>query len=489
MPETTYSSQAQGGPRGARRARAALACAALLALTLVTACSSSEPEPTPAPAQPGPVAGDWNGVLPVPGRPLPIGVTFTADGATVSIPLQSIADLPLERISTDPASITFAIPNVPGDPAFHGRYDDGAGTITGTFSQSGTDLPLTMHRGEVPSPPRPQEPAPPWPYRAEEVSYSSGDITIAGTLTLPEASGPSGAAAPYPAVVLVTGSGPQDRNEEIAGHKPFLLLADTLTRAGYAVLRTDDRGVGGTGGELDTADYTDLTDDIMAGLTYLRGRPDIDGHRIGLLGHSEGGYLAPLAAQRPDSKLAFVIMMAGPAVPGSEVLVKQNELLLETAGADPEAVREQVEYISTLTTLIHGGDVEQIRRFATEHNNALPPDQRAPEAAIDQLTTPYFDALVNYDPAPALRALRVPVLAFYGTKDVQVPDEQNAPAARTELAADPEADVHVFDGLNHLMQPAGTGNPQEYPAIETTIAPEVLSYITTWLGQYVPPAQ
>lgn len=453
--------------------------AALLAVALVAACSSSQK--TTVTPRPAPVTGDWNGVLPVPGPQLPIGVTFTENGGSVTVPAQGIYDLPLEQVDVAPNAVAFTIPGLPGDPHFHGRYDRSADAVTGTFTQSGQDLALTMHRGKVPTPPRPQEPQPPWPYTSEDVSYRSDDITIAGTLTRPRGRGP------FPAVVLVTGSGPQDRNEEIAGHKPFLLLADTLTRAGYAVLRTDDRGVGGTGGQLDTCSYTDLTDDIMAGLGYLRSRPDIDGNHIGLLGHSEGGYLAPLAATRPDSRLAFVIMMAGPAVSGSEVLLAQNDLLLRSEHADADAIRKQVGYITTLTTLIRTGDDEHIRRFATEHNDSLPPEQRQPQSAIDQLTTPYFQALVDYDPAPALQALRIPVLAFYGTKDMQVPAAQSAPAARADLAGNPNADIHVFDGLNHLMQPADTGSPREYPTIETTIAPEVLSYITTWLGTYVTP--
>ncbi|NKY86242.1 alpha/beta hydrolase family protein [Nocardia veterana] len=466
-------------PRPPRRAGTAAGLVVLL--ILAAACSRSEPVQS-APKPPV-VTGDWNGVLPAPDQALPIGIGFDGNGAAVTIPPQGIYDHPLDRVVTEPDAIAFAIPGLPGDPNFHGRYHRDDDTIAGTFTQAGHDLPLTLHRGPVPTPARSQEPHPPWPYRSEDVHYRSGQVPIAGTLTLPNGRGP------HPAVVLISGSGPQDRNEEIAGHKPFLLLADTLTRAGYAVLRTDDRGVGGTGGQLDTCDYTDLTDDIAAGLAYLRSRGDIDGTRIGLLGHSEGGYLAPLAATRPDSRVAFVIMAAGPAVSGSEVLLGQNEAMLRHNHADAEEIRDRVGYITTLTTLIRSGDREQVRRFAAAHNDALPPDQRQPQSALDQLTTPYFDALIDYDPAPAQRALRIPVLALYGTKDLQVPAAQSAPAARANLAADPYADVHVFDGLNHLMQPADTGDPKEYSTIDITIAPEVLTYLTTWLGAAAAPAR
>ncbi|MBF6174198.1 alpha/beta hydrolase family protein [Nocardia blacklockiae] len=455
----------------------------LFVVALAGACSTSgTPIPAPSTAERA-LTGDWHGTLPVPEHPLPLGVTFSEDGATVSIPLQGVYDRPLDQVSLRPDEVGFTIARLPGTPTFRGRYDRAADTITGTFTQSGQELPLTFERGEVPAVPRPQEPKPPFPYLSEDVTFPSGALTVAGTLTLPTGPGP------YPAAVLITGSGPQDRNEELLGHKPFLLLADTLTRAGYAVLRTDDRGVGGTGGALDRASYQDLADDVVAGMRFLRGRPDIDKDRIGLLGHSEGGYLAPLVAARPDSGVAFVIMMAGPAATGADVLMEQNRVELAATGASVEETRDRVEFLSTLTTLVRSGDTEQVRRYLTERNAQRPPDRRLSPGEIDEFSSLYFASLITYDPAPALSALRMPVLAFYGGKDWQVPPAQSEPLARQQLAADPDADIHVFDGLNHLMQPADTGNPAEYPAIETTIAPEVLDYVTGWLTQRVPPGR
>jgi pimeloyl-ACP methyl ester carboxylesterase len=449
------------------------------------ACSQAEPaRPASTPPAAQPLAGDWNGTLETPQGGVAIGITITPTGAiTLSVPQQGLFDIPTDDARVTADTVAFAQHQIPGTPEFHGTYDAGKKSIGGTLSQAGKQLPLTLVPGRVPQPARPQEPKPPFPYTAEDVTFPSGTITIAGTLTLPAGQGP------HPAVVLIDGSGSNDRNEEIAGHKPFLLLADTLTRAGYAVLRTDKRGVGGTGGILDNSDYTDLSDDILAGLSYLRGRGDIDPNRIGLLGHSEGGYLGPLVAARPGSGVAFVIMMAGPAAAGADVLLEQNRALLAAGKATREQTRDQMDYITTLTTLIRKGDIDQARQYAADHNASLPPDRQQPPAAIDQVATAYFDALVDYDPAPALSALRVPVLAFYGTKDLQVLATQNEPLARRYLAADPDADIHVFDGLNHLMQPAGTGLPGEYPAIETTIAPEVLDYITAWLTKRVPPAR
>ncbi|WP_406231803.1 alpha/beta hydrolase family protein [Nocardia sp. NBC_01009] len=443
---------------------------------VVAGCSSGSDNP------PNPLTGDWKGTIQTPGKPLEIGVSFADDGtATIDIPVQGVHETPLKDVKTDRDAVEFAIADVPGDPKFHGRYDAGAGKITGDFIQGGQSFALAMERGKVAPLPRPQEPKPPFPYRSEDITYRSGDITIAGTLTQPQGNGP------FPAVLLITGSGPQDRDETMMGHKPFLLIADTLTRAGYAVLRTDDRGVGGTGGNLDAANYTDLSGDAAAGVSFLRSRPDIDRARVGLFGHSEGGYLAPLVAARPDSGVAFVIAMAGPSVVGADVVNEQTELIGAAQGTPPGELDRQVRDTAALTTLLRTGDIEGANKLAREQNAALPEDKRAKAADLDAQITPYFAALVAYDPAPALKALRVPVLAFYGGKDLQVPAAQNEQPMRDNLAADPDATVLTFPGLNHLMQPTETGLPSEYNNIETTISPEVLTYVTTWLTQRIPP--
>lgn len=335
-------------------------------------------------------------------------------------------------------------------------------------------------QGAGTAPARSQEPKPPWPYRSEDVTYRSDAITVAGTLTLPRDGGP------HPAVLLITGSGPQNRDEELLGHKPFLVIADALTRAGYAVLRVDDRGVGGTGGDLNESGYPDLADDVVAGLTYLRTRADIDGTHLGLLGHSEGGYLAPLVAARPDSGVAFTITLAGPAVPGAAVVLEQTRLIMAAEGASPERIDAEIATLATLNDLLRSGDLDAARRYARERNDALPADQRATPQDIDAQLSPYFAALVAYDPAPALAALRTPVLALFGGRDLQVPPAQSEPPMRALLAANPDATVHTFPGLNHLMQPTETGLPSEYAAIETTVDPRVLTYLTEWLATRFP---
>ncbi|GGN71740.1 alpha/beta hydrolase family protein [Nocardia rhizosphaerihabitans] len=440
---------------------------------LVTGCSSDE-EAGPA------VQGPWHGDIEVPGQPISIGVTFAENGsATIDIPVQGVRAATLKDVRTEPDRVEFTIPDVPGDPGFRGKLD--GEQIAGDWVQSGQTTPLVLHRGQVEGLARPQDPKPPYPYRSEDVTYRNGDITIAGTLTEPEGTGP------FPAILLITGSGPQDRDEDLMGHRPFLLLADTFTRAGYAVLRTDDRGVGGTSGKLDDATYADLAGDAAAGVAFLRDRPEIDPAKVGLFGHSEGGYLAPLVAARPDSNVAFAVLMAGPSVVGADVLIEQNKVIMAAAGEPQDKIDEQVDYVTQWSTLLRSGDIDGAKAFAQQHNDSLPAEERAPQEAVDSFNTPYMASFITYDPKPALEALRIPVLAFFGEKDQQVLVSQNEEPMRANLAGDPDATVYTFPGLNHLMQPTETGKPSEYATIETTIDPAVLTYVTDWLTQHIPP--
>ena len=433
------------------------------------------------------VAGEWRGTIEVPGSSLEIGVTFEVQPGgltgTIDIPAQGAQDLPLEGVRLEGEQLTFAIQGVPGAPTFSGPVS--GDTIEGEFRQSGQTLPFSLERGTRELA-RPQEPTPPYPYREEEVMYTNDSVTLAGTLTLPEGAGP------FVAVLLITGSGAQDRDETVAEHKPFLVIADRLTRAGYAVLRVDDRGVGGSTGNLAQATYDDLAADVLAGVAFLKGRSEIDPGRIGLFGHSEGGYLAPLAASRSED-VAFVILMAGPAVPGREALLLQNRLIYEGAGATEETVDAQLAYLRRLIGLLERRDYEAagelIRERIEEDYAALPEAQRPSaaeqealvEAQVAGTATPNFRSFVLYNPRPALASLRIPVLAFYGGKDIQVDAEQSAPALRAALAENPDATVRVFENLNHLMQPAETGALAEYAQIETTLAPRVLDLVVGWL--------
>ncbi|MCO1655396.1 alpha/beta hydrolase family protein [Pseudonocardia humida] len=470
------------------RMRAAIRRGLVVALVGVAALAGAGCAAQAEPAAPatGPVppelVGDWKGRIEVPGSPLDIGITLTTDGGTFDLPAQGLADLPLADLRTGGGTFAAALPDVPGGARFDGTVT--GDTISGDFTQGGQKLPFALERGTLAPPARPQEPRPPFPYRSEDVTYPADGFDLAGTLTTPEGPGP------FTAVVMITGSGPQDRDEALAGHKPFLVIADSLTRAGYAVLRVDDRGVGGSGGDYAAGRYDDMAADVLAGVSYLAGRPEIDPARIGLFGHSEGGYLAPLAAERAAGAVAFVIMMAGPAVDGEAILARQNELLLAQAGVPQTEIDAQVAYVRQLAQLLRTGDEEGARELTrtrlTEQLASLPEDQRPPAEQVDaQIEASFVEyrRLVPYDPAPALSALSVPVLAFYGGADVQVPADQSEPVLTELLADNPDATVRTLPGLNHLMQPSATGAPAEYATIETTVAPEVLDLVTGWLRE------
>ncbi len=466
-----------------------------LVVLLLAGCASTPAPPAPPPPPPAPVtptvettAGEWAGRIGIPGAALEVGIRLTAENGAlrgeIDIPAQAIKAMPLSDVLLEGRDLYFRLPEVGGDAWYRGTFETDAKSIPGAFTQFGQSFPLVLRPGPVAG--RPQEPKAPFPYRSEDVTYPGQGVDIAGTLTRPEGPGP------FTAVVLATGSGAQDRNEELFGHKPFLLLADLLTRAGYAVLRVDDRGVGGSGGSLYESNYDQLTGDLVAGVEFLRGRPEINRDRIGLLGHSEGGYLVPLVAQR--TPVAFAIMMAGPAAPGEEVLALQNQLLLESAGAPPEVVSQQIAYVRTLVAFLRAEDYQRARALAVRQLVAqatgLPPEQQPTpdqlEAQVAATVNPYYRSWAVHDPAQALQALRVPVLAFFGGADLQVPAGQNEPLMRSLLAGNPDTTVRTLAGLNHLMQPAGNGGLDEYATIDTTIDPAALELVRSWLTQRFP---
>jgi uncharacterized protein len=434
----------------------------VLVLVLAAGCATG---PTGIPAGSS-FAGDWQGAMEVPGQPLPFALHIGEDqtSGTMDIPTQLVTGAVLDGVGVEGDQVRFGISAVPGSPRYTGTLS--GDSITGTIVQGEQEFTFSLVRGTLAAPARPQEPQPPYPYRVEEVTVRSDDVTLAGTVTAPPGPGP------FPGVVMITGSGAQDRDETLAGHKPFLLLADTLTRAGFVVLRTDDRGVGGSGGTLDGTPYDVLADDALAGAALLRERPDVG--RVGLFGHSEGGYLAPLAAQR--GRVDFAVLMAGPAVPGGDVLIEQNQLLLTAAGLPPDQVSAQVSAVRALVAQVRSGNLDAARQTLRDQATAQGVNPEAAAAQVDALVP-----FLTYDPQPALRALRIPTYAFFGEKDLQVPPAQSEIPMRDALRLAPSSEVRTFPGLNHLMQPAATGSVQEYATIDTTIDPAVLDAVTTWL--------
>lgn len=349
---------------------------------------------------------------------------------------------------------------------------------------------------------RPQEPPEPLPYRSEEVCFENpkAGIKLRGTLTLPSTPGP------HPGVVLVSGSGPQDRDETVAGHKPFLVLADHLTRRGIAVLRYDDRGVGASSGEFETATVPDFASDARAAVEFLASRTQIDASKIGLAGHSEGGIVAPMVALDMPGQVSFLVLLAAPAHPGEEIFYLQDAAEARVKGVDEAAIersRKRKEQI--FAVLKEEADIAEAADKLRQVMRAMPltaeeqSDIAASGANIDDmieqqirtLNTPATRLFLAYDPIPALSRVDVPVLAITGERDLQVPPDDNLPLIETALATGPCPShvVHKLPGLNHLFQTSETGLPEDYAQIDETFAPTALELIADWILDQVHPAQ
>jgi pimeloyl-ACP methyl ester carboxylesterase len=451
--------------------------------------------PAPRAASAADLSGHWEGAIELPATNLAILVELKQVGdqwsGLIDIPAQGAKGLALAGIAIAGDTLQFRVSGVPGDPAFKGTFAAATGKITGTIVQFGQSLPFHLGREKEAGPARPQEPKPPFPYRAEDVSYKNGDITLAGTLTIPQGKGP------FPAALLLSGSGPQNRDEELVGHKPFLVVADFLTRAGIAVLRVDDRGVGGSSGQLIMSTTSDFADDALAGVRFLRARAEVNPKRVGLIGHSEGGLVAPLAASR-SKDVAYIVLLAGTGVPGDEVLIRQNELMSRAAGVSEAAIQAGLAGQRAVLDLIKAGaDSAALWEKGTElarmQMAALPDSVRPSREMADQMmaaqlggvTKPWFRFFVGYDPRPALRRVTVPVLVLNGELDLQVSPDQNVPEIEKALKEGGNRDVTVrrLRGLNHLFQQAKTGALREYSAIEETMNPAALETIRDWIVQ------
>ncbi len=428
-----------------------------------------------------PAAGAWEGTLDAMGTKLRMGVAVTVEpngrlNATMDSPDQGAFGMPLGDVTFADRVLRFTLAAAKG--RFEGRLNDAGTEIAGTWTQ-GMSLPLVLKKVEKLSRPnRPQEPKPPFPYRSEDVAIvnAAGKTVLAGTLTLPSGTGR------FPAAVLITGSGPQNRDEELMGHKPFLVLADYLTRHGIAVLRYDDRGVGKSTGTFGSATSEDFAGDALAAWHMLSARPEIDPRRVGLIGHSEGGFIAPMLAARTPG-VAFVVMIAGPGVAGDEIMLRQSTSILKASGAPEAAVSANVNLQKQVFAILkEETDTARI----TERLNAIPTPAGRPEAKaalVQQSLSPWLRFFVRYDPVPALTKLACPVLALNGELDTQVAADQNLPLIEAALkrGGNQDATVTRLHGLNHLLQTAKTGLPNEYAKIEETMSPVALDMIATWI--------
>ena len=428
------------------------------------------------------LSGDWRGTL----GPLTLTAHLRdpaggARSATLDVPEQHAQGVPLE-FSTRGDSVFFYL--AVAHARFAGKRAADGQTLAGDWEQAGRLLPLTFNRlvaGQAPvaAPRRPQTPRGPFPYRSTAVAFASPapGVTLAGTLTEPAGAGP------FPAVVLLTGSGPEDRDETLFGHKPFAVLADYLTRRGVAVLRFDDRGVGESTGTLQGTTSADYAADARAALGWLRARPEIAPQHVGLLGHSEGGTAAVLAAGQPQGP-NFLVLLAAPGIPGNEAIVQQTVALARLRGDGPAAQATVAQQeTAVLAAVLQNPDNAQARLKLLPLLTQAGVGPAQADQVIAQLTSPGYRALLADRPAQDLAQVRCPMLALGGSKDIQVAVAANLAGIRQGLQAAGNKDVTVRElpNLNHLFQTAATGSVAEYSASEETFAPAALQVIGDWV--------
>jgi uncharacterized protein len=409
-------------------------------------------------------------------------------------PDQGAKGLHVNSVALDETKLAFELKAL--DATYEGKLNADKTEAVGTFTQAGVKLPLTLKKTDkMTALRRPQTPKPPFPYKNEELKYKNepAGITLAGTLTVPQGRGP------FPAVILISGSGAQDRDETIFEHKPFHVLADTLTRRGIAVLRVDDRGVGGSSGSVSKSTSDDFAGDVLAGIAVLKSRPDIDGRKVGLMGHSEGGIIAPIVAAR-SSDVAFIVMLAGTGFPGDEILVMQSRLIGKVMGASDKDLDKQKDLQKRLFGIMRTETDpkkaqtamrEELKKLLSE----LTPEERKAAGDVDsfaeneikKLESPWFRFFLSFDPRPTLEKVHCPVLALNGEKDLQVPPKEDLAeiAKALKKGGNTQVTTKELPGLNHLFQTCKTGAVSEYTEIEETIAPSALKVIGDWVGQVV----
>ena len=426
---------------------------ATIALTLICLTASAQ-------------EGSWKGELDLGSMKLPFVFNFSADGCTMDSPAQGAKGIKAEKTADADGTIKVTVSAI--GASYEGRLEGDA--IKGTFRQGGMSLPLTLKKGTV-EVERPQTPKPPFPYTTEEVSFRNDGFTLNGTLTLPE-----GVTKDTPVVVMVTGSGQQNRDEELFMHKPFAVIADALARQGIATLRYDDRGYGDKSVAFQNYTTVDFKTDAEAALALMRGRFK----NVGVLGHSEGGTIALMLAA--EGKTDFAVSMAGMAMPGSETLLKQNRDGLKKAGVPDDMAEAYCQALGETFRCIAEGKAAE-----TGCSGKVPPQLRQMfDKAVKQCETPFFRCFVTLDIRASLKDVKCPVLAINGTKDTQVDCQQNLDALRQGLTGC-KPRIMAFDNLNHLLQHCTTGDVREYQQIEETIAPEVLETIAKWITETTKP--
>ena len=434
------------------------------------------------------ITGKWNGALKIQGTQLRLAfnVTKSNDGysATMDSPDQRVADIPVTNTTFENSKIKFEIANA--GIVYIGELKDSE--IVGTFKQSGQEFPMNLSKKaiEKEEAKRPQTPVKPYPYHSEEVTFQNtkANISLSGTLTLPTKEGN------FPVVILITGSGPQTRDEEIFGHKAFLVLSDYLTKNGIAVLRYDDRGVGQSTGDFKSATSADFATDVESAIDYLKTRNEINKKKIGLIGHSEGGLIAPIVAVK-SKDVAFIALLAGTGIQGDQILLLQQKLIAKASGtSDEEVQKTELENTKVYKIIKQSTTMEQLKIDLTnyykqalkENPNGMSEDQFV-NLMVENLATPWMQYFISYNPVPTLEKVKCPVLAINGAKDLQVPPKENLEGIKKAVTKGGNKNMTTIElpNLNHLFQECTTGSPKEYGTIEQTFSPTALTIVLNWI--------
>jgi len=408
---------------------------------------------------------------------------------TMDSPDQGAYGIKVDTVNAEGDKVQLGITKIFG--SFSGTWVDEK-NIEGTWKQGTASFPLDLvYTEKVVAPKRPQEPKPPFEYEIEKVKIQNEKegITLSGTLTIPRGEGP------FPGVILVSGSGPQDRNEEVFGHRPFWVIADYLTNAGVAVLRYDDRGIGESTGDFVTATTADFASDAYYVLMKLQNHPRINPDKTGIVGHSEGGLIAPMVAAESED-VDFIVMLAGPGLPGKEILLLQMRLIAEASGVSEYQIEKNIAFSKkTYEIVLREPDTEKAEKqleilideniddLSAQYGTTPETTRKTMLQGLSQINGVWFRFFLAYDPRAPLEKVKCPVLALNGEMDLQVPPEENLTAIKNILVENRNKNYEVIEleGLNHLFQHSETGSPAEYAKIEETFAEEALVIIRDWI--------
>jgi pimeloyl-ACP methyl ester carboxylesterase len=444
------------------------------------------------------ITGPWSGVLKLPGSQLRIvfNVSKTDSGyaSTMDSPDQGAKGIPTTKTDFENGILKISAEKLKMN--FEGNLENDT-IVKGSFVQNGFTFPLNLTRGLVEKQVlnRPQEPQKPYPYYSEEVRIENtkDSVVLFGTLTMPSKVGL------YPAVVLISGSGPQNRDEELMGHKPFLVLSDYLTKNGIAVLRYDDRGTAKSKGIFSKATSFDFSNDVEAAFNYLLTRKEIIPNKIGLVGHSEGGLIAPMIAAR-NNKVGFMVLLAGTGLSGDQIMLLQQELIARADGSSEADIQKTKKVNKAVFDIVRKNEIannlnselSNYLKIELEKDTALTKSLGMSiddyiKSTLKQITSPWFQYFLKYDPQTALTQVKCPVLAINGEKDLQVPPKENLEAIKKALKKGGNKNfvTKELPGLNHLFQECKTGSPLEYNDIEQTLSPLALEEVLQWIKMQI----